>query len=41
MNHQTVKIYNEDDFKRVTRGIKVAQCMRVKTSVGKYCIKSI
>ena len=32
MDNQVVKLYNEDDFKRITKGIKVAQCMRIKSS---------
>lgn len=32
MNHQVVKIYNTNDFKQTTKGIKVAQFMRLKPS---------
>ncbi|XP_017890086.1 ankyrin repeat and zinc finger domain-containing protein 1-like [Ceratina calcarata] len=32
MNHQMFKIYNQEDFDRITRGIKVAQCMQSRTS---------
>ncbi|XP_031781136.1 ankyrin repeat and zinc finger domain-containing protein 1 isoform X2 [Nasonia vitripennis] len=32
MNHQIVKIYNTHDFERTTKGIKVAQFMRLKHS---------
>ncbi|KAJ8667303.1 hypothetical protein QAD02_008965 [Eretmocerus hayati] len=35
VSHQTVKIYNTDDFDRVTKGIKVAQCMRIKSALPK------
>ncbi|XP_054010497.1 ankyrin repeat and zinc finger domain-containing protein 1-like [Hylaeus anthracinus] len=28
MDHQMFKIYNQEDFNRITRGIKVAQCMQ-------------
>lgn len=33
MNHQTVKIYNAVDFGQITKGIKVAQCMRIKSAI--------
>lgn len=29
------KIYNQKDFDRITKGIKVAQCMQSKSSAGK------
>lgn len=35
MDNQSIKIHNEDDFKKITKGIKVAQCMRIKSS-GKF-----
>ncbi|XP_051174741.1 ankyrin repeat and zinc finger domain-containing protein 1-like [Leptopilina boulardi] len=34
MDNQSIKIYNEEDFKKITKGIKVAQCMRIKSSVS-------
>ncbi|XP_043474158.1 ankyrin repeat and zinc finger domain-containing protein 1-like [Leptopilina heterotoma] len=34
MDNQVIKIYNEEDFKKITKGIKVAQCMRIKSSVS-------
>lgn len=36
MNHQIFKIHNPDDFNRITRGIKVAQCMQSRSSYGKH-----
>ncbi|XP_015440018.1 PREDICTED: ankyrin repeat and zinc finger domain-containing protein 1-like [Dufourea novaeangliae] len=32
MDHQMFKIYNQEDFNRITRGIKVAQCMQSRSS---------
>ncbi|XP_043272058.1 ankyrin repeat and zinc finger domain-containing protein 1-like [Venturia canescens] len=32
MDHQMFKIYNQRDFDRITKGIKVAQCMQSKSS---------
>ncbi|XP_043520849.1 ankyrin repeat and zinc finger domain-containing protein 1-like [Frieseomelitta varia] len=32
MDHQIFKIYNQEDFNRITRGIKVAQCMQSRSS---------
>ncbi|XP_015606848.1 ankyrin repeat and zinc finger domain-containing protein 1 [Cephus cinctus] len=32
MNHQIYKIYNQEDFNRITKGIKVAQCMQSKST---------
>ncbi|XP_032667918.1 ankyrin repeat and zinc finger domain-containing protein 1-like [Odontomachus brunneus] len=32
MDHQIFKIHNPDDFNRITRGIKVAQCMQSRSS---------
>ncbi|XP_011152539.1 ankyrin repeat and zinc finger domain-containing protein 1 [Harpegnathos saltator] len=32
MDHQIFKIHNPDDFSRITRGIKVAQCMQSRSS---------
>lgn len=34
MYHQMFKIYKQEDFDRITRGIKVARCMRSKSSVS-------
>ncbi|XP_076235610.1 tRNA endonuclease ANKZF1 [Calliopsis andreniformis] len=32
MDHQMYKIYNSEDFNRITKGIKVAQCMQSRSS---------
>lgn len=32
MDHQIFKIYNQEDFNRITKGIKVAQCMQSRSS---------
>ncbi|OAD54422.1 Ankyrin repeat and zinc finger domain-containing protein 1 [Eufriesea mexicana] len=32
MDHQIFKIYNHEDFNRITKGIKVAQCMQSRSS---------
>ncbi|XP_017788648.1 PREDICTED: protein vms-1-like [Habropoda laboriosa] len=32
MDHQMFKIYNQEDFNRITKGIKVAQCMQSRSS---------
>ncbi|CAL7951192.1 unnamed protein product [Xylocopa violacea] len=32
MDHQIFKIYNQEDFNKITRGIKVAQCMQSRSS---------
>ncbi|XP_029036639.2 ankyrin repeat and zinc finger domain-containing protein 1-like [Osmia bicornis bicornis] len=32
MDHQMFKIYNLEDFNRITKGIKVAQCMQSRSS---------
>ncbi|XP_076666695.1 tRNA endonuclease ANKZF1 [Andrena cerasifolii] len=32
MDHRMFKIYNQEDFGRITRGIKVAQCMQSRSS---------
>ncbi|XP_014477833.1 PREDICTED: ankyrin repeat and zinc finger domain-containing protein 1-like [Dinoponera quadriceps] len=32
VDHQIFKIHNPDDFNRITRGIKVAQCMQSRSS---------
>lgn len=34
MNHQMFKIHNAEDFYKITKGIKVAQCMQAKSSSG-------
>lgn len=34
MDHQIFKIYNQEDFNRITKGIKVAQCMQSRSSSG-------
>ncbi|KAG7204038.1 hypothetical protein KM043_001897 [Ampulex compressa] len=31
MDHQIFKIYNQEDFNRITKGIKVAQCMQSRS----------
>lgn len=32
MDHQMFKIYNQEDFNKITKGIKVAQCMQSRSS---------
>ncbi|XP_035725892.1 ankyrin repeat and zinc finger domain-containing protein 1-like isoform X2 [Vespa mandarinia] len=32
MDHRIYKIYNQEDFNRITKGIKVAQCMQSRSS---------
>lgn len=34
MDQQIYKIHNEDDFDRITKGIKVARCMQSPSSYG-------
>lgn len=35
MDHQVFRIHNHEDFVRITKGIKVARCMQLKSSSGK------
>ncbi|XP_078034517.1 tRNA endonuclease ANKZF1 [Augochlora pura] len=39
MDHQMFKIYNQEDFNRITKGIKVAQCMQSRSSSVSECEK--
>lgn len=36
MDQRMYKIYNKEDFDRITKGIKVAQCMQSRSSSGAY-----
>lgn len=39
-DHQVYKIHNQDDFGRITRGIKVARCMQSPSSYGEPPVQS-
>lgn len=34
MDHRVFKLYNQRDFDKITKGIKVAKCMRTRSSNG-------
>lgn len=38
MEHRTFRIYDENDFIRITNGIQVARCMRPKSSLGELSL---